>query len=354
MLLVTEGFEDWQGLDTEGPLYAPWPMNVSTSNAGTTTGTDTGTARFISNVDSNVLFLDFFLGNQTDLIAGFYYKVSGTAMAGRAICSFRAWDPAANVNYIMGCVTLDSNRLKLSVGNSATNYVAIGSLLSNDTWYHVEVKFVLGATGSMEVRLNGVTDCAAVNVNTNHNNMGFISYISFGSSSHTSILDDVIIMNLLGTEFNDWLGPVYIKKLLGVASGSSSDFTVVGTLTTTQLLQQTPRPSTLTNYFEAKKSSDAAPFSMKQYFTHQPLTTNYTVVGVVQAVFHATYGLSPNNSVKAWVKSGVDDQVGGFLSRNVSYTPHWDYVTYAKAPDGGAWTAARLNGAEFGVVVEEL
>lgn len=349
MLVLAEGFDDWVNDTTSFFYYGTLPFGSNT-NSGVTTGTDGGICKLLNNNDVGDYYLNIFVGNQTDLIVGFYIKYSGTAYAGRNLCAFRAWE--GTFDYIMGNVALDSGRLKISYNNSFTNYVATGSLLSVNVWYHVEIKFVLGTSGSIEVRLNGVADCIVTNINTNYSNAGFISYIQFRSVAESTYIDDLIIMNLLGTEFNDWLGPVYIKKLLGSSVGSYDEFTVQGTLTATQLIQQTPKPTNHNNYLQKQKNVDS-PILARQSFFHQTLTTDYQVVGVVQAVYHCTWGLTPNNSVKAFVKNNVDLLVSDPINQQASVNPHWDYVYYSKAPDGGAWTPYKLNTSEFGIVMEE-
>lgn len=348
MLLIAEGFEGQEASDGNNPHYGPYNHNYYNNGSSLiATGTESGKCRRINeNALSNAYYFNIFFPRQTHLIVGFYFYYSGSTTTG-GLCSFRALSSISGYDYIMGCVTLDAGRIKISYNNSTTNYAASGSLLSASTWYHIEVKLMLDAQGSIEVRVNGVTDCTAIGINTNYNNVGFISYIQFVSVATYTYIDDVIIMNLAGNEFNDWLGPVYIKRLVGTTNGTYNEFLLNGSYTKDQLVQQTSRPSNSSNFCHAFKPLNQS-VDLRQSFYVQTLTTEYQVIAVIQAIF-CLGRMTVNTSITPFVKNDVDVVTGSFGTMMGRSSWHWESVFYTKAPDGGSWTVSKLNTSEFGV-----
>lgn len=154
-----------------------------------------------------------------------------------------------DINNDPGVIVLLRTDGSLSVHNDfgTSGEIGIsGPVITAETWNHIEMKVTCHATtGTVEIRVNGITVLNLTNVNTDPTGTGFLNSVNFwarywvnnlkqvfNSFGNTVYWRDFIIWDTSGTENNDWLGTCHVYSLLpnGDVSNpwSKSDYSVDG------------------------------------------------------------------------------------------------------------------------------
>jgi len=346
MLLLAEGFESQADSGTDftytGPV-ATW-CNCSGISPYISGGTDGGQCRCIVQNSSNNYQVEYNFTPQTAIVIGFYYWVSGSSYATRNICGFYSSTGGGWLAGLFG----DSGVFKL-YNNNQNTIVAVGGSIPTSTWFHVELKIIVGSgtSGSIECRINGIANCAAVGINTNYNNTGSFEQINFNCPFQNVFLDDIVISNMTGgAPFNDWLGPVYVKRLQATAVGTYDQFTNIGAWTKLGVVNQDRRATTNANMLQAGTELDGNVIDIRQSFSYGTPAANYTILAVQHNPF-------------CWCMQGKNYEARSFalMGNAVSYQTivmnssdwRWQPQTFLTAPDGSAWTTTNLQNTQFGI-----
>lgn len=346
MLILSESFDSHQ-TPTDFYKYGPSCYDSGIITASTPAGADGGLARTLSSSDSNpTRYFRCTFERQTHIIVGFAVYYTGATYANREMCGIRAFD--SGYEYLMGGVVLHNGVIKIVNNNTTANFLASGSTLSASTWYYIEVKFTLGSSnGAIEVRVNGVSDCSVSNINTDYNNVGFVNRVYFLASAYSYYLDDVYVCNLSGAApFNNFLGPIYIKKLVPSGEGLHTDFGVSGVLTKINTASQALQPTVLTNYLGANGDFNET-LDKKQSFVFPGVASNYQILGVVQQTFMSGQ-LQPIETLQ---KFAIYDTttVSQTLQLQGVDSPWWMTAFWPMDPEGNPWTSDKLQSTNFGL-----
>jgi hypothetical protein len=346
MLLISESF-DAHNNPSDFYRHGPSFYDSGITATATPAGADGGLSRALTSADSSAAkYFRVTFDKQTHIVVGFALYYTGATYTNREICGIRAFDSGSE--YLMGGVVLHSGVIKIVNNNNTTNFLASGSTLSASTWYYIEVKFTLGVSnGAIEVRVNGVSDCSVSNINTDYNTIGFVNRVYFGPGANSYYLDDVYICNLLGpAPFNDFLGPIYIKKLLPSGEGLHTDFAVSGALTKINVASQALQPTVLTNYLGINEDF-AENLDKKQSFVFPGLAANYQILGVVQQTFMSGQ-LNPTESLQKFATYDTTTVSQSFVLQG-SDSPWWITAIWPTDPEGNAWTSTKLQSTNFGL-----
>lgn len=343
---MSESFDSHQNA-SDFYKYGPSCYDSGVTVATTLAGADGGLARALTVADTSAAkhFRTTF-ERQTHIIVGFALYYTGTVYANREICGIRAFD--SGYEYLMGGVVLHSGVIKIVNNNTTANFLASGSTLSASTWYYIEVKFTLGsANGAIEVRVNGLSDCSVSNINTDYNNVGFVNRVYFGPGSNNYYLDDIYICNLSGgSPFNNFLGPVYIKKLVPNGEGLHTDFGVSGALTKINVASQALQPTVLTNYLVANGDFNET-LDKKQSFVFPGIAANYQILGVVQQTFMSGL-LQPTELLQNFATYDTTTTSQAIRLQGFD-SPWWITTVWPTDPEGNSWTSAKLQSTNFGL-----
>lgn len=216
------------------------------------------------------------------------------------------------------------------------------------TWHYIELKVVFSNTvGSVEIKIDGTTQLTLTDIDTSHSGNEQCTGIQLLGQANNpwTFFDDLYICDTTGTVNNDFLGDITITTLYPTSDGNSSDFT----------------PSTGTDHYalvdEAQLVGDTD-HNESSTVGHKDLygvttfsgTDNILGVQVVAAVKNTDTGTM---SVRPLSRSGAipaDNEGDSFtLSQTMKAAMH----VFEKEPtDDVAWTAAKVNAAEFGLKVQ--
>lgn len=211
---------------------------------------------------------------------------------------------------------------------------------------YLECKITFHATtGTVDLRLNGVSILALTGQNTQNTANAFASDVRLGqyASGSAVLYDDVYMCDTSGTTNNAFLGDVRIDMLLPNADGFYSQFTP-STGTSHFALVDEPTPNT-TDYNDGLTVGHRDSYAMANLAALASQTVY--AVQVTAAIMKDDAGAK---SAAVMVRSGSVNADGASVALPTSQV----YVSkiYEANPDGGvAWTEASVNALEAGVVV---
>lgn len=225
----------------------------------------------------------------------------------------------------------------LQVLNSSGTVIATGTtVLTNGTWYYIEVKWhIAGASGTTEVHLNGVSE-----ITSTTGNFGSSNIDNFRLNLGTSY-DDFYVCDTTGSApRNTFLGDVRVATVMPNADGAHTDWT----------------PSAAGSHFskvnEAQADgdttyvSDATAGHIDTYVTDD-VDSGATVLGV-QTNLYARKDDVATRQIADVIRISSTDYVGSTDTLASTYSIYSQI--HAQSPATSAdWTAAEVNGAEFGV-----
>jgi hypothetical protein len=220
--------------------------------------------------------------------------------------------------------------------------------LSSGVYYYLEMKATIhDSTGSVEVRVNGVTEINLTNQDTRNGATANINQIRIGLGVNQGIsthrIDDFYICDTNGSANNDFLGDVRIQALFPNGNGNSS--VLVGSdanSTDNYLLVDETAPNT-SDYVESSTPGD------KDTYAFGNLTpTSGTVHGLQVLPFAAKTDAGVRSIASVARLSGTEEDSAD-KALGATYTYHPD-IRETK-PGGGAWSISDVNSAEFGVKV---
>jgi hypothetical protein len=194
------------------------------------------------------------------------------------------------------------------------------------------------STGTVEVRLNGVTVINETNVDNRQGAVGYYNVCSIGSEIENYTFDDLYICDRSGSTNNDFLGPIQIHTILPNAAGDTNNFTsgTYADLDETLVDDDTTYAETVTGGHRLTMNYAA--------------TNNYaTIKGLcINSVLSANAALN----VAVVTVSGETTNVSGNISANTTNNSTYNTKTYISELDpaaSAAWTPNTVNAALFGI-----
>lgn len=222
--------------------------------------------------------------------------------------------------------------------------------LSQDTWYHFEVKYhVDDSVGTVEVRIDGGTDSDNwINFGPGDtNNLGpdEVTSVSLLSSTRGHQFDDFYCMDTTGSRLNDFIGDNFIEMLKPDGVGNDAAWTPLAGTNWEAVDETIPdRDST---------AVDAVDDQIEDRHTHANFSA--TIPSFIHAVavnLHAQKLVTGSRNVKALAFDGTTEGAGADKFPTVgTYT--WHQHIFEDHPTGAAvWTGAEVNSGEFGYRLE--
>ena len=267
------------------------------------------------------------------VIAGFGYQWNTTGQTVSPWFYLRA----STTNVLR--IQLDSlNRLQ--VVNSAGTVIATGTTtIAQATWHYIEIKLVVGTSGSCELHLDG--NSGSPEITTTTGNFGTSNVDNIGFDGHTGpSIDDVYVVDTTGSApRNTFLGDVRVHTIAPTADGAHTAWTPnSGTTHYTQV------DETLADG-DTSYVSDSTPGDIDTYVCGD-IDTGATVYGV-QTNLYARKDDANTRQIAPLIRQSSTDYVGTTVTLTSSYA---DYTQiYNQDPTGSDWTAANVNADEFGV-----
>ena len=286
--------------------------------------------------------------SSTELIVGFgFYYTNATGTA--TILSF--WDTSSVSQGVCLGINLGTGTLTVStVQNSGTPNTTLATSstgLSPNAWNYIELRIKLGTTnGEAQIYLNGVQTLNVNNINT-ANGITSYSKLAFGifHGSYTFAVvsfyfDDLYICDTTGATNNTFLGPISVYSLVPTGAGSSTQMSVTGAATNWQAVAEAGAADTGTYVSSATTGN-------KDYYTFETLPGSVTSVPGVLIRTVCTTPDAGTRKLKINLKytaSVISSALRG-LSLGSWFT---EYFVSDTAPDGAAWTKAKVDSLEGG------
>lgn len=231
-------------------------------------------------------------------------------------------------------------RLSRYSNGTGTVLVTMATSIPINQWTRIEMKLDIDGDSAIvhvdgvEV-LNSATDLATLSSGINQ--------VAFGNQ-YTRVDDTLIWNSDAGDGFTTWMGDLIIECLLPNAVGNYSQFSrSTGTINYTLVDEQ---GLTTTDYVYA-----TAPDTKDSYGYSDLSVTPTTVHAVVVNNIMRPFGGTSRPFVGGLARVGGTDLIEtGVKIPNVA-DQHLRQTVFATKPGGGAWAAADVNGAEFGLVL---
>lgn len=277
------------------------------------------------------------------LVAGFGFYTTGGGSQDIRIVAF--FDGGEQISLRIG----GSGRLFVS-RNGTTLATAVDSL-NFGQWYYIEFKAVIHNTaGAYAVRVNGGTVNGipdATNVNTRGSGTNnFATQVAFhdGSNhfSNTHRYSDIYVLDGQGTSLNDFLGDVRYEVLYPNGAGAYTQWTPsVGNNWETVDEAQ----ANTTDYVTSTANDQIDSYTFTD-LAGTPATIHVAVVNVFAQKTDAA-----NKSIAIFCKaSDGNETVGPDLALGTTWMVYQRVLKQEPDAGGGReWTAARINGSQFGV-----
>lgn len=234
----------------------------------------------------------------------------------------------------------------IAVYRSSTEIaVSATSLVSIDTWFYLEVKIVFNnTTGSVVAKLNGTERINQTGLDTCVSANEYITKIRLYSNGDHVYVDDLYICNTSGSVNNDFYGDISIATLYPTSDGTYTNFTP-STGSDHYALVDDPQLVSDTDHNESSTIGHKDSYGM----------TTFSETGIIKAVqvCAAVKNTSTGTmNVQTLCRSGITpaDNFGSNFA--LSQTMKGAITIHEKEPtDDVAWTAAKINAAEFGLKV---
>ncbi len=287
-----------------------------------------GTGQSWQNVNTSTVISKSFATNTT-VITGFAFKqVSAVASDQVYLRVGATLTMALRINA--------SNHIEIR--NSTPTLIATGTATLNPgTFYYIEIKLVInGASGTVEVHVNGATDIASTT-----GNFGSTGIDNWGALGRTQgmVIDDLYVFNGSGGVNDGFVGDVRVQTLYPNGAGNSTQWTPNGAASN-YLCVNEAIPDDDTTYV-----SDSTVGHIDQY-TLDDVDGGASVKCAQTNVYARKDDGSTRQVAPIWRQSSTD-YVGSTVTLTSSYSFYLQQ--YDTDPSGAAWTPSALNGDQLGV-----
>lgn len=248
---------------------------------------------------------------------------------------------AGGADILSFCVQTDGSVQVKRGGPTGTLLGTTAGQIPQNSWQHVEFYATRSATvGEVEIRFNGNVVLNLTGQNTGATDW---SALKFGRLRHVNstfggvYLDDLIVWDKTGAQFNDFPGPKGLYCLLPDGDTVAADWSVVGAATGYGAISEVG-PDDDTSYIASNGAGDVSEFTL------QNLPAG---VALVQAVVPVSLMRSPEAAqarVDVVSGSAVAEGTARFLPVTWDY---WQEPFYLDPDTGAPWTRAGVNAARL-------
>jgi hypothetical protein len=310
--------------------------DVSSTTSGVTSGRFGGSAASCQNS-----FFALTLTAQQTRVVGFAFLFNNpTISAGTTLCQFT--DSGTNQVDVRLTATgqLQVTRNGTQLGISSAN-VIVGF-----TWYYIEFKSKIDPTvGTYEVRVNGVTVVSGTGANTRNTANSSANGVTMGFFANTQgqFVDDLYILNTLGSVNNDFLGECRILLKAPTGDGASTQWAPSTGVNHWANVDDNP-PNDDTDY-----NSDANVGDIDLY-TYPAVAPTGLIAGV-QTVMCVRKDDAGTRQLSEVCRSGGTNFVGSGVFTMLSTYLMFREIRETDPATGIAWTQSGVNNAQFGAKV---
>ncbi len=317
-LVLVDGFDHYASLQASEKFWTGSPF-------GMTTGRGFGGQAMVVIINNQVR--KQFPSSYSTVIAGAALQVDDTVPG--IVMSLRGG------GVIAASIALSGQHLQLY--DSSGLLIATGTTtIPINSWFYVEIKLVVGSTGTAIVHLNGAAEIASSIGNYGTSNIDTLEFSNHSLSGHT-LVDDVVVMDTTGSApLNDFLGDVRIDTLYPVADAHYTGWI----------------PKTGTNHYAMVNEHLIDGDGSFVYAATALLEDTYRMDTFIGTIYGAQLNLGARKGdaslrqLAPMIRQSSTDYFGA------TATLSSDYVFYSwllpTDPTGSAWTATTINADEFG------
>lgn len=324
----------------------PYAEASATSDVGpNTTNPRTGTAafRYFLNNSGGIRWRRVLGGNRTaaGLAMGVTYSQLPGANATTAPIVFR---DSNNVRQLCLFVTsTGSIDVRQTSGSGTILGSSSGPVIQAGSYQHIAMFATChGSTGTIEVRVDGVTVINVSGVNTAPSgtvNFAQMSGDNLSSTSGIVDVDDFWCWNNLGTANNDFSGNVRVRRLNPDQDTAATDWVRNTGSTDFSAINQTA-PDSDTTYIEAANLNDISEFD----FENTPAEVSAILAAQTYVMMKKTD--AGDSNVQVSLVSGASEVNGADRPITTAYA-YWTDIFEVDPDTGTAWTKAAIDAAKM-------
>jgi len=214
-----------------------------------------------------------------------------------------------------------------------------------NVWNWVSIKVVThSTTGSIEVKVNGVTRLSLTGINTRgQTSNNYVNKIGVGVTGNDVYMDDMVWMDNSGSTLNDHLDEVTIRTYYPTANSTPMDWTASA-------------GSQYTCIDEAQHNSDTDYISSstvghESLFTTGSMPSNMSDIKAIQVGIVSRKDDASTRLLRSLIKPGSTIYESSDMTQISTYA-YYSQI-YTTNPDTSvAWTPSDLNSLKFGVKVQ--
>jgi hypothetical protein len=243
---------------------------------------------------------------------------------------------------------LQSNgAISVNRGSSTQLGISSAGVLSANTWHYIEAKVYFHQTaGTVDVKVDGASVLSLSSQDTVATSTASADGIQLYSGGEFRYVDDLYVCDATGSQCNDFLGNVKIHTLYPTSDGNSSDFTPASGSDNYAMVDIAQFAGAETDYVESSTTGHKDLYGVTTY------SGTGTIHGVqVNAIVKNTDVGSMN--VRTLCRSGATpaDNEGSDFALTSTYKAAMT-IHEQEPTDTVAWTASKVNAAEFGIKVQ--
>lgn len=326
--IFIEGFDHFS---TANMVANGW----SGANASMQTGRLGGQCgRWVNNTGLSIKsFLGGAAGSAT-VYVGFAIRVVTTPAATHNVMTLRGGGAGI---FLVKQTTSNTFQLCTAAGT----VIATTSALTVNVWYYLEIKvFFNGASGTVEARLNGVTDVASTTGNFGSTTADALSIGTTQPSAAGLDFDDMYVVDTTGSARNSWLGDQRVETLYASGTGNSSAWAASTGTAPTCIDESVANGDT--DYISSSVVNNVSTFAFGD------LSISNGAVNGVQVSHWVRKDDVATRQIATVVRQGGTDYVAAtHAALSTSYIVQEDI--YDKDPTATTWTISNVNADEFGV-----
>lgn len=232
--------------------------------------------------------------------------------------------------------------------NSQVGSTATGAIPAN-TWVWIEIKVVLGTTGSngsLTVKVDGTSVITAASIDTFSAASEDLTQVKFKGSEGIYWMDDVVICDGSGSTMNDFLGPTQIDTLAVVAAGGTTNWTANTGTQAAAVDDATNATDDDTTYIESKTAAQEARFAMDN------LTVEPNTINAVQVRTRSKKENAGNRTYRGLINVSGTEALGTTVGAPTDYAWMRNGIFYNNPNTSAAWaSAAEINALQAGVEI---
>lgn len=254
------------------------------------------------------------------------------------------WEFRDNGNLRQGFLQILTNGQMRYTDNAGTVHDTAGPVVTANAWWHVEMKqFCNVATGTFELRVEGVPKLVLTGINTGANQIAQVVQFLSGSQAPSDFIKDFVLWDTTGTVNTDFQGTVLVANQIPTAD-INTNWTLTGAATRFAALANAP-PLDTTQFITA-----VTPPPSPYVADMSDLSGNVTSVRAVITMVRATKTDGGDANLQVGLISSPSSGPATALGANrpITVAPtYWRDVFEVDPKTGVAWLPAAVNAAQL-------